>query len=343
LPDAQKIIVSEHRLNRKICPCCKNKNYGQAPSYVLGHTQYGPNLGAVCVYFYNVHMLPYERIADIIESLYGQRLSEQIIINYVLKYGVISESTQEVIEKNIRESEVAYHDETGFRVSGKLNWVLTSCTGLWAKYWISAKRGMVLSGFNNIMVRDCFKPYDSYNKDAKMALCNAHILRELEAIKENNIWAKKMHHLLILLSRIKNRYLEQNNEIPINLQKIAIERYNKILVTAYCAIEKDPPKAKTLEGKAFALLKRFINRKEDILRFMSHAIVPFTNNLAERDLRMLKVKQKVSGCFRTFSGAEMFCYARGAIKSLVKQGAKILPSISESLKTQKITFPILAN
>ena len=338
----QRLIVSEHRLCRKICPCCSNKNYGKAPVYVTGHTQYGPNLGAVCIYFYNVHMLPYERIAEMIEALYGQRLSEQIIINYINEYGNISESYQDIIEENIRESELAHHDETGFRALGKLHWILTSGNELWSKYWISKKRGEVMKGLTNFMVRDCFKPYDSYNPEATTSLCNAHILRELDSIKDVSEWSRKMHKLLILLCMVKNRYLAKDCEIPINLQKIAIHRYEKIVRNTYHIINKNPPKTKTIEGKAFALLKRLITRKDDILRFLYHKIVPFTNNLAERDLRMMKVKQKISGCFRTLSGAKVFCSARGVIKSLVKQNAKILPTISESLKNGKINFPILA-
>jgi transposase len=117
----------------------------------------------------------------------------------------------------------------------------------------------------------------------------------------------------------------------LKLQEIATDRYDKIVRDAYYIINKNPPKAKTVEGKAFALLNRLIKRKQDILRFLAHKIVPFTNNLAERDLRMMKVKQKVSGCFRTLAGAEIFCSARGVIKSLIKQHAKILASISTAL------------
>jgi transposase len=342
LPEEQKLIVSEHRLCRKICPCCSNKNYGQAPSYVTGHTQYGPNLGGLCIYFYNVHMLPYKRISEIIEALYGQRLSEQVIIDYINEYGQISKPYGAVIEKNIRESKLAHHDETGFRVSGKLHWIMTSGNELWSKYWVSAKRGEVLKGLTNFMVRDCFRPYDTYNTQATMALCNAHILRELEAIKDDREWARKMHKLLILLCRVKNRYLAQDIEIPLKLQEIATDRYDKIVRDAYYIINKNPPKANTIEGKSFALLNRLIKRKQDVLRFLAHKIVPFTNNLAERDLRMMKVKQKVSGCFRTLAGAVIFCSARGVIKSLIKQNAKILASISTALKTGTIDFPELA-
>ena len=342
LPEDIRFIVTEHRLHRKICPCCNSKNYGQAPEHIPGHTQYGTNLGALCIYFYNIHMLPYKRISDIVEAMFGQRVSEQVIIDYTNRFGKISEKYQDIIEDNIRKSEVTHHDETGIRVAGKLHWMLVATTNIWTKYWVSAKRGAVMKGLTGFMVRDCFKPYDSYNPEAIMVLCNAHLLRELEAIRDLVDWSGLMHKMLLLMNRVKHRYLARDKEIPDNLQKLSSAGYDKILLDAHKQIANNPPRTKTPERKAYALLNRLTNRKDDILRFLYYKIVPFTNNLGERDLRMHKVKQKVSGCFRTLAAAELYGYSRGVLVSLTKQGASVLSTISAALKGQAICFPQLA-
>jgi len=335
LPEAIKLEVTEHQLCRKICKCGQ-KNYGAAPSYVTGHTQYGANLGAYIIYLNAIHMMPYNRIVELVEHLFSAKLSEQTVIDYINKYGAVCKGSKEIIDEQIRKAEVSYHDETGARVAGKLHWAMLAASDSWVKYWVHPKRGDVMKGLTNVMSRDGFKPYDSYNPEARMALCNAHILRELEAanLLDQQDWASKMQRILLLMNHAKNRYQKRKLEIPNKIHKGLIAHYDKILIEAFCALEsskKHPP-----------LLMRLINRKPDIIRFFNEENVPFTNNYAERLLRMFKVKLKVSGCFRKLPCAENFMDIRSVLMTLKQQGGNLVQSIKLALTEESISFPALA-
>ena len=334
LPENIALEVTEHQLFRKICKC-GYKNYGVAPSYVAGHTQYGTNLGAYIVYLNTIHMMPYGRIVELAEHLFGAKLSEQTIIDYINKCGAVCKSSQDIIEAQIRKAEVSYHDETGARVAGKLHWTMLAASDAWVKYWIDPKRGNVMKELTHVMSRDGFKPYDSYNPEARMALCNAHILRELEAAQslDRQVWAKEMKRILLLMNKVKNRYQQRKLEIPIKTHQGLIKRYDAILLEAsrnLKSTDKHPP-----------LLMRLINRKHDVIRFFNEANVPFTNNYAERLLRMFKVKLKISGCFRKLPCAQNFMDIRSVLMTLKQQGADIVQAIKFSLTEKTIHFPIL--
>jgi transposase len=247
---------------------------------------------------------------------------------------------KDIIDERIRESEVSYHDETGARVEGKLHWVMVAASDMWVKYWVNPKRGDVMKGLTNIMSRDGFKSYDSANPEACMALCNAHILRELEAAKlldretDRECWASKMQRILLLMNRVKNRYQKLNLKIPSKMHEGLVSHYDKILFDAMYEIGAGE--------KVSPLLVRLIKRKSDIIRFFNENSVPFTNNYAERLIRMLKVKLKVSGCFRKLSCAENFMDIRSVLMTLKQQGGNLVQSIQLSLTKKIVTFPALS-
>lgn len=342
----QNFAVTEYRIHRKICPCCHVKNYGQAPNYVKAYTQYGPNFGAFCIYLNARQFIPYNRIAELSKELFGREVSEQVIINFINFFGKTCIKHLPIIEENVRDSKVKHADETGLRVAGSLHWLLLTTTRLWTKYWVSKKRGDVMRDMTGILSRDCFSPYDSYNPAAAMALCNAHLLRDLESVKtiSGNEWAGKMQEILWLMNDLKHRYLHYNKEIPENLIKLAVKRYDALIFEQYKIISTPPPngakvKKNKLEQKAMALINRLMHRKDDILRFLLEKDAPFTNNKGERDLRMNKVRQKISGCFRTLDGAHIFAAIRSVIVTLINQGADILDSVSSAIAYKEIIFP----
>lgn len=340
----QAFVVTEHQIHRKICPCCHTKNYGQAPREVKAYTQYGPNFGACCIYLNARQFIPYNRIAEIAAALFGRKVSEQVIINFINEFGDTCMKHLPIIEENIRGAAVKHADESGLRVKGSLHWIMVATTSLWTKYWVAKKRGAVMRGLNGILSRDCFAPYDSYNPEARMALCNAHLLRDLEAVKTiaSNEWASKMQKLLLLMNDLKHRYEHYNQLIPENLIQLALKRYEELIVKQYKIMSAAPPTGaqnNKLAQKARALIKRLMHRKEDILRFLLEKDAPFTNNKGERELRMNKVRQKISGCFRTLDGAHIFAATRSVIVTLVNQGADILDSIASGIKSRQITFP----
>lgn len=339
----QSFEITEHQIHRTICPCCQTKNYGEAPKFVKAHTQYGPNFGAFCIYLNARQFIPYNRIAELAYELFGRTVSEQIIINFINEFGETCNQYVPVIEQNIRTEKVIHADETGLRVAGSLHWMMIATSTLWTKYWVSKKRGDVIKDLTAILSRDCFAPYDSYNAEAKMALCNAHLLRDLEAIKAiaGNEWAGKMQGILLLMNDIKQRYEYYDRDIPEKLCNLAIKRYDVLICAMYKTLTISLPGEKKgkLEQKAAALIKRLVNRKDDILRFFQEKDAPFTNNMGERDLRMNKVRQKISGCFRTLPGAQIFAAIRSVVVTLTKQNSNIMDAISSALKYQQISFP----
>jgi transposase len=340
----QQFFVTEHQIHRTTCPCCLQRNYGLAPQYVRAHTQYGPNFAAFCVYLNTRQMIPYNRISELSLELFGRDVSQAVIINFINEFGKICVESMPIIEEKLRSGAVKHADETGIRVAGSLYWHFVTSSGSWTKYWVSKKRGNVMGGLTGILSRDCFSPYDKYNPDAQMALCNAHLLRELEAVKNisGHEWAGKMQKILLLMNDLKLRYEYYQKEVPEKFKKLAIKRYDELITLVYKhfhAATNEQIMAKTkLEKKALALINRLVKRKEDVLRFFTHQAAPFTNNAAENNIRMNKVRQKISGCFRTLPGAETFASIRSVVITLVKQGADIMDSIAEAFKTGKIHF-----
>jgi transposase len=229
-------------------------------------------------------------------------------------------------------------DETGFRISSKTQWLHTASTVALTHYRVSEKRGAVLTSLQGgVIVHDHFKPYFSL-KDVAHALCNAHHLRELKALIdiEKEPWAKKMSRLLVTAARAVRRAAEQG-------QSVVAERASRRIVAVYDAIvlrglafhEQQPAlgrrpgaRGKSARRPGHNLLVRLRDFKTEVLRFLFDFAVPFTNNQAEQDIRMMKVKMKISGGFRTQSGAETFATIRSVLSTARKQGWNLLTALS---------------
>ncbi len=250
------------------------------------------------------------------------------------------EAAENTIKEAVTQSEVAHFDETGMRVAAKLHWFHTACTSLFCYLFVHAKRGKialedtpsVLKDFMGWAVHDCWTSYFDFSA-CKHALCNAHILRELQALVEkHSIWAGQMHAFLLELYQ-----QSQKRRVVLTDRGYWEEKFQQICTQA--DLEEPPPtkgaRGKPKNSKGRNLLNRLRKHKEAILAFAFYESVPFTNNAAERDIRHVKVKQKVAMSFRTFHGAEIYARIQGFVITTRKQKQNTFKELCRVLKGEK--------
>lgn len=339
-----KLIRTEHHSIVKECPCCGTSNAGQLPNELRGNVQYGSRLRALVNYLMIYQLLPYERTKELLKTLYALSLSTGTLHRMIQDAYHQLEEAEKAIKTAIVRSEVIHCDETGHRVGSKTRWLHVASTKLMTFYYSNKARGQlahqagdILPKYKGIAVHDF---YSSYLKVAcEHALCNAHLIRELKAVLERDaaqLWAKALIRLLTTANRMVQAAKENGKE---NLSQAAYDRlmamYDALMRKADQLNPKAEPNGKrgrTKQTPTRNLIDRLITYKTDILRFVSDFKVPFDNNLAERDLRMVKVQQKISNCFRSELGAEMFCRIRGYISTLLKQDYEIFPILTDVMQ-----------
>jgi len=331
--------VTEHQAVQKACPMCQTVTAGEFPPEVAQPVQYGPRTKAAAVYLQTYQLLPYERTVEALGDLFGVYPSEGTLTSAQgLAYTRLA-PVEQAIQDALRRADVAHVDETGIRVAGRTEWVHVMSTALLTFYAHHAKRGReafvvigLLIGFCGRRVHDAWAPY--LNLSGLYALCNAHLLRELIGLHEETgqPW---MHKLIKLLLGMKAAVAEARAAGQTALTPKQCAGYNaaytRFLNEGLQANPPSPPTGKRGRPKqtpARNLLDRLGTHRQAILAFMHDFAVPFDNNQAERDLRMLKVKQKVSGCFRSPEGAAYFCRIRGYISTLRKHGYSILDGLT---------------
>jgi transposase len=335
-----ELVVTEHQAEVKTCPHCQQENQAEFPSFVTNVVQYGARLKSMMVYLMEGQLLPSARTCEILSDLVGANISEGTLFNTRSQCFEQLAVDEEAIKTEIVASEVVHCDETGMRVSGKLWWLHVACTDGLTYYFVHSKRGReaidemeILPNFEGKAVHDGWKSYQDY--ECEHYLCNAHHLRELTFMWEQyqQAWALNM---FILLGSIKSAV----DTARATAQPLATEvvdafttRYQQILDQGFRANPPPPPPPRSHRRKsggrlkqspARNLLDRLQHHQASVLGFMHDFEVPFDNNQAERDIRMVKLKQKISGTFRSESGARMFCRIRGYISTLRKQGLNIL-------------------
>jgi transposase len=338
---AEKLIeVTEHRVEVRQCGC---GIIHEAVCAVRGNVQYGGRIKALMVYLNQYQYLPFERLQEFSEDCLGLKISDGLLATSNQLCYENLEQTELDIKQQIIESEVMHNDETGIRCEKKTQWIHSSSTALHTHYGIQRKRGKegidaigILPNYTGISVHDRWVSYDDY--DCGHALCNAHLLRDLKFLAEENDsdWAAKMIAVLVQASRYKKEGLLDEKSIH------TIEKQSRRIIKE--GLKQEPPpiaittikrgrKAKT---KSLLLLEVFIHRGHQVWAFLYNQSVPFDNNLAERDLRMVKLKQKISGCFRSLTGAQVFCRIRSYISTARKQGYSILDAIECALLNNPI-------
>lgn len=346
---ALHIEVTEHQSVVKVCPHCGTENMGEFPAAVSQPVQYGANVNAHSAYLTNYHYLSLERTSQFFEDVFDHRVSEGVIVNANIDGAAKVMPSNEAVKQDLIESAVVDFDESGLRVEGKGQWLHVASTPELTYYGVHEKRGQaamdeigILPEFHGTAVHDHWKPYFRYT-ECEHSLCNAHHLRELKFVAEQyeQPWADEMDELLREIQKeVKDTQLRGKSD-HLNAEQLTRyeTRYDEILEAGFRA-NPPPPKdeqqpkkrGKRKQSPAKNLLDRLQHYRTEVLRFMYDFRVPFDNNQGERDIRMMKVKQKVSGNFRTKAGAEQFCRIRGYISTVRKQGVNVLAALKRAFE-----------
>ena len=299
------------------------------PKIVSKAVQYGTGIKVQSVYMSQFQLIPYDRVRDYFADQLHIPLSAGSIFNFNQEAFDLLAGFEDRVKAELALSAVAHADETGINIGGERHWLHGMSNDAWTYYGVHKKRGTIamdaigiLPVFKGILCHDHWKPYFTY--DCTHALCNAHHLRELTRAYEqdNKKWAKKMKRLL---EDIHQSVIDAGGALESDESQRYRLKYRAILRQG----ERECPEpAKTEKGKrgrvrktkSRNLLERLRDFEQETLRFMDTAAVPFSNNLGERDIRMTKVQQKISGCFRSMNGARIFCRIRGYLSTCRKHG-----------------------
>jgi transposase len=345
---AIRIEVTAHRAEVKTCPGCGADNRGVFPVGVSGPVQYGPGVKTWATYFQTQHFVPVERTAQIIEDLVGHRVAEATLMKAQQECVAAIAPATAAIKDQLRDASVAHFDESGVRVAGKLQWLHVASTERLTDYTVHAKRGQaameaagILPGFTGRGMHDHWKSYFAYT-DCTHALCNAHHLRELKFIHEQygQAWAETLAKLLVeIKTAVDTAQADGQTALPADTRAAFDRRYEETLEAGYRVNPRPPPPPVGAGGKKrgrpaqpppLNLLDRLRDFKTETLAFLHDFRVPFDNNLAERDVRMVKVKQKVSGGFRTPAGAQSFAQIRGYLSTARKLAVNAFTAIRDA-------------
>jgi transposase len=325
LPPAA-VEVTEHQLVERACGC-GHRTKGLAPAGVDAPVQYGPRIAAIIVYLYAGQFLSKNRTARALAELFGVPLSSGTVAALTARAAGRLDGFLEEIRARIAGAGVAGFDETGLRVEGKLRWVHCARTGKYTLLSCHPRRGTeamdatgVLPAFAGIAVHDAWAPYDTYAAPGHQ-LCCAHAARELQAVADlapagQWCWATQAAEALAAMQRMAADAIAQRRDAIDPAALAAQVRFYRS--AALIGVRETAGRSGKLMKKHNALARRLLDRQEDYLRFTLDFRVPPDNNGSERDIRMVKLRQKVSGCLRTLTGAKQFC----AIRSYLSTAAK---------------------
>jgi transposase len=328
-----RLRVAEHRAEVVRCSSCGRRTKASFPAGVSATVQYGPSIMARALYLHDYQLLPYARTAEAMRELFGCAMSAGTLATAVRRCATGLIETEVKIKRGLRRSAVIHADETGLRVKGKLAYVHVASSERLTHYAADVRRGKaaideidILPSYRGTCVHDGWLSYTHY-PDCRHALCGAHLLRELTYFEElcevTKSWAAPLKELLLEMKGVTER---EGAPVPSWQVEELTARYDRLVAGGQEA--QQPPDVPQLACRqARSLLRRLERRKEEVLRFLSDPSVPFDNNQAERDLRMVKLQQKVSGCFRSENGARRFCRIRSYVSTMRKQGRGILHAL----------------
>jgi transposase len=316
--------------------------------------QYGPRIRASLIYLKDYALLPFQRSIELMQDLFGVPMSAGTLANIEQQCSAKLEATVGLIQQTVRHAEVGHFDETGMKINGKLFWLHVAGSTQASLYFPHAKRGTeaieamgILPGFEGTAVHDFWCSYLGYS--CAHGLCNAHLVRELTFIWEecHQSWAHALSDALLgwneLVERAKHRGRTGLGGKRLGQME---QQYRKIILRG---LRANPPPEETgvrkrgrkKKSKARNLVERLRDYSEWVLRFAHDFRVPFTNNLAERDLRMMKVQQKISGTFRSVEGAVAFCRIRSYIATSRKMGLNVIESLSSVFNGEPLLHRLL--
>ena len=348
LPPIQ-IQVTEYRAQRKICPRCGSLVTAEFLSGVRAPAQYGPAMQAVMSYLNVRQAIPCARTAEVCQDLFGHRPSAGRVVQAVVQCAARLAPAAAEIRGHPTRAPVPHADETGVRCVSKTRGLHVVGNASHILYSHSPKRGVegfaaagVPPIYQGILAHDFRKPYDTL--DCAHSRCNAHLLRELKAcVEDGHRWAENIILYLFAMKQASDQARAQGGKaIPAAHRKRLQADYDKwVDIGLKTHPERDKPSGKRGRVKQSTetnLLLRLRDKREEVLRFMNDLQVPFDNNQAERDLRMIKVQQKVSGCFRREEEARRFCVISSYISTVRKQGLDLMDSIKAAFTGNPVSF-----
>ena len=331
--------VTEHRAEIKCCPHCGQEGRAAFPDSASASAQYGPRFESLMVYMNNQQYLPYDRLVQFCEDIFGQPLSAGTVAAANERIYQELEPFEQAVATQVPQAPVVHLDESGLRVAGKLHWLHVASTATLTCYGVHPKRGTeamdalgIVGACRQWVVHDHWKPYFSYEQ-CQHALCNEHLLRELKFLweEQKEVWARQLSQLLVALHRRR----QKQGEFSERQFKRALKSYRAVVRRGrYRHPRLAPGQGRCAQSKAANLLDRLEDFDYNILAFLWDGRVPFTNNQAEQDIRMIKVRQKISGCFRTLRGAQVFCRIRSYLSTCRKQGRNLWKAIQMAVVGQ---------
>lgn len=330
-----KAEVTEHELVERECPCGRRER-AAAPAGVTAPVQYGPRITAVVVYLYIAQLLSKQRTAQALAELFGVPLSGGTVESMAKRAAAGLDEFLAHVREQLTAADVVGFDETGMRVANKLHWIHCARTDKYTLVYCHPKRGTrgmeamgVLSGFRGVAVHDAWAPYDTY-ADAEHQLCCAHVVRELRGVAETApadtwCWATQAADALVAMQDLV-RDAQQAGHTSLDEAALA-EQTHRYVSAAVIGANDTAARATKLTKKHNALARRLTNRQADYLRFTRDWRIPPDNNGSERDIRMVKLRQKVSGCLRTLTGAQQFCAIRSYLSTAAKHGVHFFDAL----------------
>ena len=328
--------VVEHKAEVKECAQCGKLTTGEFPEGVTKAVQYGKSVKMLSVYMSQSQLIPYRRVEEFFRSQLNMPLSSGTIFSFNREAFERLFGFEEKAKKGLLASPLNHTDETGLNIGGKRSWLHSISNETWTYFYPHTSRGKdaieemgVLPFYSGILCHDYYTAYYEYG--SLHALCNSHHLRELERSieQDNQRWSRLMKTLLI---EINEMVISMGGRLEESEQKKYQRRYRTILSCGKkeCLLNPKIPgkRGRTAQSKSRNLLDRLERHQEDALRFMKVTIVPFTNNLAERDIRMTKVHQKISGCFRSEPGAKIFCRIRSYLSTARKNAMTSIQALT---------------
>lgn len=329
------VQVTEHQLIERECGCGQ-RTRGAAPEGAEAPVQYGPRIAAVVIYLYMGQFLSKDRTAQALAELFGVPLSAGTVAAVTARAAGKLDGFLERVRGNIAASDVAGFDETGFRVAGRLHWVHCARTGKYTLLMVHPRRGRkameamgVLASFAGVAVHDAWAPYDTYSSPDHQ-LCCAHALRELQAVTDGApeggwCWAAQAGDALTGMQALASEAIAQGRD-AVDPAALAAQVHSYRSAVLLGALQTAARSGKLMK-KHHALACRLRDRREDYLRFTADWRIPADNNGSERDIRMAKLKQKVSGCLRTLTGARQFCAIRSYLSTATKHGLQFFDAL----------------
>lgn len=352
--------VAEHQSLIICCRKCDTSTRGKFPASVRAPVQYGAGVLSRVSYLHLYQLLPIARTSQAMQDLFGCSISAATVQRASRIFSGKLVRSEQRIKAAIRDAPVIGADETGLRVAGNNSWIHVARTNHLTHFAFDGRRGKaamdeigILSQFKGTLVRDGYLSYSRFEK-CSHSLCNAHLLRELVFIEETDpgqrVWTRALAKMLLKIKAAAELARAQKKAaLDRGEQQGWLKRYDQLVKKA---IRLNPPlprgkrvsgapkKKRVTQPTASRLAERLRCRRDEVLRFMRDLSVPFDNNGSERDLRMVKLQQKISGCFKTLDGARHFCHVRSYLSTARKQGHSLLYALERAFNGKPLPFAV---